>query len=172
MLSTLSDKSNLLTDEQTEVIIDILINQCTMLGDMEKENRTKFPELYDKDYMRNRSHSYTGMILAGFRENTKIPGMIIEKIRYGKYIQPQMSSDLVILHLYNGTNPLNSKTVQKFCMKYNQENSRKQYAIIQFFINETPCFLMKTELVYLDYNANIKKRELLYKHKAQIYKVS
>lgn len=163
--------STLLTAEQADTIVSILVSQCNMIEEREKKNLESYPELYDEDYMSGRRHGYTASVLAGFQETTAIPQMSIKKKDYGRiHCQPELSSETSIIQIYSSKATLSIDEVCKMCAKYNSEGSEKRYGILQFWTSEKG-HLTKVEIVELNESAMEINREIIYKYRASVRKL-
>ena len=150
---------------QMEAIIAILSNQCSLLTLRDAKNRKEYPELYDDFYIKGRRHSNTAAILAGFQENTFIPGMRIQKKKYGRiHWQPEITSDKAIIHIYSNEAGLNTNEIKKKCAQYNIMGSTKEYCIIQFFASKKGR-LNRVDFIRLDRYANIYSRSAVYSYR-------
>lgn len=123
----------LLTDAQVSAILNILIHQGDLIAQRNRCNQEDFPELYDKDYLKNRGHNDTGAVYSGFRGDI-IPEMQIQKHKYRSYIQPELHSTNAVIQLYNidAGRPLTTKEYLEKCAQCNIPGSEKLYAIIRF----------------------------------------
>lgn len=161
-----------LSTNQIKTIIDILLHQCELIAQQEKNAQKHYPELYDEDYMRGRKHSYTAAVLAGFKEDTIIPNMIVRKRRYGKlHCQPELSSDTVIVQLYSDQTVLKNEEIRQKCKEFNSTNSAKRYLIIQFSLGAAG-YLRKVDIVNLDGSAKEISRETIFKKTSNIMRIS
>ena len=157
---------SLLNDEQKNAIIDILKEQCLCIQKANALERDMFPNLYDAQYMSGRHHSNTAKVYAGFQEDTLIPGMMIKKISYGvQKWQPEISSDIAVIQLYNDSagKELKSNEVRSKCALYNQCGSQKRYGIIRFKLTDKGL-LQWAKLINLDEKAEVVHEEELYRH--------
>ncbi len=153
-----------ISDSQMEAIIAILSNQCRLLALRDAKNKTDYPELYDDFYMKGRRHSNTAAVLAGFQENTVIPGMRIQKKKYGRiHWQPEITSDKAVLHIYSSEAGLNTDEIKKNCAQYNIMGSTKEYCIIQFFAGKKGR-LNRVDFIRLDRYAKIYSRSTVYSY--------
>ena len=149
---------SLLNDDQKNAIIDILKANAL--------ERDMFPNLYDAQYMSGRHHSNTAKVYAGFQEDTLIPGMMIKKISYGVQMwQPEISSDIAVIQLYNDSacKELKTNEVRSKCALYNQCGSQKRYGIIRFKLTNKGL-LQWVKLINLDDKAEVVHEEELYRH--------
>lgn len=157
---------SLLTDEQKEAIVDILIEQCRNIQKENMMEQNMFPKLYDQNYMSGRRHSITAKVYAGFQEDTEIPGMSVKKVSYGVNMWlPEISNDVAVIQLYNKKAGVitNNKEVKKKCSLYNKCGSHKRYGIIRFELTDENI-LQLVNLVTLNANAKVIHKEYIYPH--------
>mgnify|MGYP003308526752 FL=1 len=157
---------SLLNDDQKNAIIDILKEQCCCIQKANALERDMFPNLYDAQYMSGRHHSNTAKVYAGFQEDTLIPGMMIKKISYGVQMwQPEISSDIAVIQLYNDSacKELKTNEVRSKCALYNQCGSQKRYGIIRFKLTDKGL-LQWVKLINFDEKAEVVHEEELYRH--------
>lgn len=153
-----------ISKSQMDAIVTILSKQCQLLALRDAKNGKEYPGLYDEFYMKGRRHSNTAAILAGFQENTVIPGMKIQKKKYGQiHWQPEISSETVILHIYSSEAGLNTKEIKNKCAQYNTNGSTQEYCIVQFFVGKKGR-LNRVDFIRLDAFANIYSRTVVYSH--------
>lgn len=154
-----------ISDSQMEAIIAILFSQCHLLALRDAKNQIDYPELYDDFYMKGRRHSNTAAVLAGFQEDTVIPGMTIRKKNYGRiHWQPELTSKTAILHIYSSEASLNTVEIKKMCALYNTKESVQEYCIIQFFLSKKSR-LNRVDFLRLDRFAHINSRSTVYSYR-------
>lgn len=155
-----------ITIEQAQAIVNIITHQCALIERRNTADRVDFPELYDADYMKGRTHSDTSAVLAGFQENTVIPGMTITKIQYGiMHWQPLLESETAVVQIYSSDASLNIKEIKAKCARWNTGESTKRFCVFQFRTSKKG-HLTGVDLLDFDVNAKVIRRETIYKYRA------
>lgn len=161
-----------LTSAQINAILGILIRQCNMIAQREKNDKAHFPELYDEDYMRGRKHSYTASVLAGFQENADIPDMIVRKHAYGiNHWQPELVSESAVVQIYSNNASLNIKEIKQKCSEHNIPDSQTEFIVFQFSLN-SEGYLEKVDIVKFDNQANVLSRQQIFKREGKVTQLS
>lgn len=161
-----------LTQEQINAIVNIIVHQCSLISQREKNDRRNYPELYDEDYMRGRRHSFTASVLAGFQKDTVIPNMVITKRKYGRcHCQPELSSDTAVVQLYSYDATLKIDEIKQKCKQFNTPDSKRRFAIFQFFLTNAG-HLRQVDLVNFDGEANEVSRRCVFLQKEQVISLS
>lgn len=155
-----------ITRDQAQAIVDILIHQCDLIERRYADNQNNYPELYDNEYMKGRTHGDTGAVLAGFQENSVIPGMTITKIQYGiMHWQPLLESETAVVQIYSSDASLNIKEIKAKCARWNTGESTKRFCVFQFRTSKKG-HLTGVDLLDFDVNAKVIRRETIYKYRA------
>ena len=161
-----------ITIEQAQAIVNILTHQCALIERRNTADRVDFPELYDADYMKGRTHSDTSAVLAGFQEDTNIPGITITKIQYGRiHCQPQLESESAVMQIYSSDSSLKTDEIKEKCATYNGDDSNKKFCVFRFRTS-SKGHLTGVDLIQFDANANIISTETIYKYRARTLRVS
>ena len=155
--------SQLLSDEQIKLIVNIIVSQCRKYSNIQKLAQ----ELYYEPYMKMRKqHDVTGTILTGFRpDKCKIPGLDIVTVYYGPkntFAQPKLYNSNITLNIVSSKNSLNSAFYLENCQKYNASLfSKPVYALIVFETRKTGQ-LSKIKLAIPDVRGKLIKEFELY----------
>ena len=157
------DNANL-SSEQAQAIISILVHQCDLIEERDNRDRKDYPDLYDPDYENLRSHSRTAAVLAGFRENTCLPGMSIRKRHYGiGHVQPEIVGEHIILQIYSINSSLSIDEIIDKCHEYNNGVNQRRFNVIQFRMSDKG-HLTSADLIDFNQNGEIISRQTIFKH--------
>ncbi len=161
-------EDNYLSQEQAQAIIRVLEHQCNLIEEKERRNERDYPDLYDEDYMKGRTHSRTAQIYAGFHDGDVLLDMSISKINYGKYhIQPQLESNIAIIHMYSSEASFKIDEIKAKCSEYNTEGSFKKYIALKFYTGKSGR-LTQVKLLHFNEYANIISETQIYSYKSSV----
>ena len=152
-----------ITEEELDLIKDIIIKQANEYNSIMKEERVK--KVFSDEYKpHQKENSISWAIYSGFETGTKIGKLEANAFKYGRsHVRPQLIGEKIMLHIIGSKSEFKSKYLRRF-YKMNEDFSKNDilYAYIKYSVSREHDNIQSIEICVPDKMGNIIRKESLY----------
>lgn len=152
-----------ITEEELDLIKDIIIKQANEYNSIMKEERVK--KVFSDEYKpHQKENSISWAIYSGFETGTKIGKLEANAFKYGRsHVRPQLIGKKIMLHIIGSKSEFKSKYLRRF-YKMNEDFSKNDilYSYIKYSVSREHDNIQSIEICVPDRMGNIIRKESLY----------
>lgn len=155
----------LLTQQQCDLIVDIIKARCGRFKTFENQYGDLFYEPYTR--MRHK-HTVTSAIISGFAPGCfDIAGITSADLSYGlcdKMSQPELSCEKGVFHIYSDSSDLKGKKIVERCKSMNLDITKPPLFFLLVVYVSSKGDLKKIELCLPNKDASIRERYVMFEN--------